>query len=375
MTEPVSGRKPVLALLMRLLWAAAPALPVFGAQAGAVLTTLYSFTGTNSGAGPYAALVQGSDGNFYGTTAGGGAYTNQNGQGEGTVFKISTNGAVTTLYSFTGRNDGAGPYTGLVQGSDGNFYGTAMGVPMDFSCGQFGTVFGIGTNGALTILHAFTDDEGAEPVAALVQGNDGNFYGTTGHGGTNGGYGTVFKISTTGALTTLYTFTGAYDGANPTAGLVQGSDGYFYGTTTSGGTYGSGYSGYGTVFKISTNGVLTSLYSFTGGNDGASANGLVQGSDSSFYGTTECGGVGGAGTVFRLTILPEFEAVTLTNSTLSLTWRTGAGGRYQLQYNSDLSSSNWTNLRNAVTAAGAALSATDSVTNGPRRFYRVVLSP
>ena len=87
------------------------------------------------------------------------------------------------------------------------------------------------------------------------------------------------------------------------------------------------------------------------------------------------GGPGGAGTVFRLTIVPEFQAVTLTNGTLSLTWSTEAGGTYQVQYNSDLSSSNWTNLRSAVTAAGATLGVTDSVTNGPRRFYRVVLSP
>jgi uncharacterized repeat protein (TIGR03803 family) len=101
----------------------------------------------------------------------------------------------------------------------------------------------------------------------------------------------------------------------------------------------------------------------------------VQGSDGSFYGTTSAGGAGGAGTIFRLTIVPAFQAMTLTNCILSLTWSTEAGGRYQLQYNSDLSSSNWINLGSAVTAAGATLSATDSVTNGPRWFYRVVLSP
>ena len=106
-------------------------------------------------------------------------------------------------------------------------------------------------------------------------------------GGTNGGYGTVFKISTNGALTTLYSFTGGNDGAIPHAGLVQGSDGNFYGTT-----YGGGTNGYdGTVFKISTNGALTTLYSFTGGNDGANPEaGLVQGSDGYFYGTTDHGG-------------------------------------------------------------------------------------
>ena len=154
----------------------------------------------------------------------------------------------------------------------------------------------------------------------------------------------------------------------------MGSDGNLYGTTANGGTKGNG-----TVFEMSTNGALTSLYTFTGDNDGGHPEaGLVQASDGSFYGTTFSGGQGSAGTVFRLTIVraaPVFKAVTLTNSILNLTWSTEAGGRNQLQYNSDLSSSNWNSLSNAVTAAGATLSATDSVTNAPWRFYRVVLLP
>jgi uncharacterized repeat protein (TIGR03803 family) len=153
--------------------------------------------------------------------------------------------------------------------------------------------------------------------------------------------------------------------------LVQGSDGNLYGTTWWGGT-----NDFGTVFRISTNGTLTTLYTFgtvtdAAGQplDGAMPNGLVQGRDGSFYGTTD------VGTVFRLIIVPEFQALTLANSTLSLTWSTEVGGRYQLQYKSDLSSSHWTNLYSAVTATGATLSATDSLTNGPQRFYRVVLLP
>jgi uncharacterized repeat protein (TIGR03803 family) len=126
----------------------------------------------------------------------------------------------------------------------------------------------------------------------------------------------------------------------------------------------------------SANGALTNLYSFTDGKDGGYPQaGLVQGRYGHFYGTTVGDGVGGAGTVFRLTIVPEFQTVTLTNSTLSLTWSTETGGRYQLQYNSELNSSNWFNLHSAVTATGAMLSASDSVTNGPRRLYRVVLLP
>src|ERR1019366_4208049 len=139
MTGPVSGRQPVMALLMRLLWAAALVLPAFGAQSAVVLTSLYSFTGGNDGGNPQAGLVQGSDGNLYGTTYGGGT------NGDGTVFKISTGGAYTSLYSFSGGNDGASPWAGLVQGSDGNLYGTTYG--------GVGSVFRISTNGAYTNLY------------------------------------------------------------------------------------------------------------------------------------------------------------------------------------------------------------------------------
>jgi uncharacterized repeat protein (TIGR03803 family) len=393
---------------------------VFKISADGALTSLYSFTGTNDGANPDACLVQGSDGNFYGTTVNGGNFGYAlEGQpanlfprvvSYGTVFKISTNGALTTLYAFgTVTNapgyvvDGANPEAGLVRGSDGNFYGTtfaggrygavsAPGITLYYIV-SYGTVYKISTNGALTTLYSFGTNEGSfgvaldgsNPEAGLVQGSDGDFYGTTTEGGTNGagGYGTVFKISTEGALTTLYEF-GAIqnafarplNGAAPTAGLLQGSDGNFYGTTFYGGTNGVNVlGGDGTVFQMSTNGALTTLYHF-GGSDGANpSGGLVQGSDGSFYGTTVGGGVDGFGTVFRMTIVPEFQTMTLTHNTLSLTWSTEAGGTYQLQYNSDLSSSNWTNLGIPFTATGANLSTTDSVTNAPQRFYRLVLSP
>jgi uncharacterized repeat protein (TIGR03803 family) len=378
---------------------------VFKISTNGALTSLYSFGSildTNGvpldGTEPQAGLVHGSDGYFYGTTEGGGTGR------DGTVFRISIDGALTTLYSFgTITNadgeplDGAWPQAGLVQGSDCYFYGATFGaIPSGSGAqggggdGNNGTVFKVSTNGVLTTLYDFGTNasgvalNGANPQAGLVQGSDGYFYGTTYDGGTNGyslrdrsfSFGTVFKISANGVLTSLYDFgsitngNDPLDGANPQAGLVQGTDGYFYGTTSAGGGPNGGN---GTVFKISTNGALTSLYSFDQDDGAWPTAGLVQGSDGNFYGTTSGGGLVGGGTVFRLTIVPEFQAATLTNSTLSLTWSTEAGGTYQLQYNSDLSSTNWINLGSPFTATGATLSTADSVTNGPQRFYRLVL--
>src|ERR1035437_5010146 len=256
---------------------------VFKITPTGTLTTLYVFAGSR-GADPSAGLVQAGDGNFYGTTRSGGA------SGFGTVFKITPDGGLTTLHSFAG-GDGQGPYAGLVQGSAGTFYGTTLGG----GASDLGTVFKITPNGTLTTLHSFTGGDGQIPYAGLVQGSEGNFYGTTSSGGTSD-LGTVFKITPFGALTTLYSFAGS-DGATPTAGLVQGSDGNFYGTTS----YGPARN-LGTVFKITPDGTLTTLYSFAG-SDGEhpTTASLVQGSDGNFYGTTSSGGAFGNGVVFRLT--------------------------------------------------------------------------
>ena len=254
------------------------------------LTTLHSFNG-GDGQSPDAALVQGSDGNFYGTTAFGAAHF------RGTAFKIDATGNVTTLHSFSGSpSDGAIPLAGLVQGTDGNFYGTTS------SGGTFfqGTVFQMTPAGAVTVLHSFNGffgGGGAIPVAGLVQGSDGNFYGTTELGGAHF-RGTVFKIDATGNLTTLHSFSGSpSDGANPTAALAQGTDGNFYGTTASGGAH-----SFGTVFQITPAGALTVLHSFSGyPSEGAVPfGGLVQGTDGNFYGTTASGGAHFQGTVFNV---------------------------------------------------------------------------
>jgi uncharacterized repeat protein (TIGR03803 family) len=266
---------------------------VFKITPAGVLAASASFYHTN-GAHPYGAgLVQGTDGNFYGTTEiGGSTYTGLLGNaGYGTVFKMTPAGVLTTLVSFTGTN-GEYPEAGLVQGGDGNFYGTTE------SGGNngYGTVFRMTPAGVLTTLVSFDYyTNGGVPVAALVQGGDGNFYGTTESGGHNG-YGTVFQMTPAGVLTTLVSFDYYTNGGVPVAALVQGSDGNFYGTTESGGN-----NGYGTVFRMTPTGVLTTLVSFTDANGGNPQVSLVQGSDGNFYGTTESGGSGNEGTVFQMT--------------------------------------------------------------------------
>jgi uncharacterized repeat protein (TIGR03803 family) len=266
--------------------------------------TLVSFNGTDGADPQIGSLVQGIDGNFYGATWGGGA------NDYGTVFKISPGGTLTTLYSFCSKKDctdGYWPGAGLVLATDGNFYGTTIyGGAWCFPNGC-GTVFKITPEGTLTTLHSFDGINGSSPSAALVQATDGNFYGTTSGDGAHH-QGTVFKITPGGGtLITLHMFGGTC-GANPSAGLVQASDGNLYGTTESGGDLSCAPGGCGTVFKITPGGTLTTLHSFDG-TDGAFPSGLVQATDGNFYGATEEGGVSGCqaagygscGTVFKIT--------------------------------------------------------------------------
>jgi len=261
------------------------------------LTTLYTFTGGINGSYPKAGLVQGSDGSFYGTTESAGTY------GDGTVYKVSGSGALTTLYAFSavdsaGKNaDGNDPTGALCLGSDGNFYGTTEFGGVNGN----GTVFKITPAGKLTTLCSFPGgSDGAFPEFGVIQGSDGNYYGTTYQGGT-ANFGTMFKITSSGTLTTLHSFTGGVGGLSP-SGIVQGSDGNFYGTAYMGGSGGKG-----TVFAITPAGALTTLYSFSPLSSGINADGadpvggVVQGSDGNFYGTTYWGGAAGTGTVFKIT--------------------------------------------------------------------------
>jgi uncharacterized repeat protein (TIGR03803 family) len=259
---------------------------VFRITPSGTLTTLHSFDDTE-GNTPFAVLVQATDGDLYGTTLEGGAHD------RGTVFRITPSGTLTTLHSFD-DTEGELPYgTGLVQATDGNFYGTTSDGGTNF----FGTVFRITPGGTLTTLHSFDDTEGNTPDW-LVQATGGNFYGTTAYGGDHS-YGTVFRITRGGTLTTLHSFDDT-DGNTPDL-LIQATDGNFYGTTDDGGAHDAG-----TVFKITPNGMLTTLHSFDGMDD-AAPNGLIQATNGKFYGTTRFGGVGcasegGCGKVFSLSV-------------------------------------------------------------------------
>jgi uncharacterized repeat protein (TIGR03803 family) len=250
-------------------------------------TVLWSFGAGTDGQSPTGGLIQASDGNFYGMTNAGGA------NAAGTVFKITPAGAETVLWSFGAGTDGSSPYGNLVQGSDGNFYGTTESGGAN---ANDGTVFKITPAGVETVLHSFAGgSDGNYPYGSLIQGSDGNFYGMTANGGTNGA-GTVFKITPAGAETVLWSFAGGSDGNYPQGSLIQGSDGNFYGMTDFGGTNGDG-----TVFKLTPAGVETVLWSFGSGSDGQIPYGsLVQGSDGNFYGMTNGGG-DNAGTIFQIT--------------------------------------------------------------------------
>jgi uncharacterized repeat protein (TIGR03803 family) len=265
--------------------------------------TLHSFDATD-GASPFDKMVQGGDGNFYGVTPYGGNLDCFDGNGCGTVFKMTPpSGTLTTLHIFcnqTGCPDGAVLYEPLAQAADGDFYGATWGG----GTADGGTLFKITPNGKLTTTYSFCTDypfcsDGSNPIGPVL-GSDGNFYGTTASGGANYNAGTVFKIAPKGKQFTIYNFCtkiACTDGSTARSGLIVGSDGNLYGTTYYGGTHNEG-----TVFKITPAGVLTTLHSFDG-TDGYDQIGVMfQATNGVFYGQTTMGGSGGQGTIFSLDV-------------------------------------------------------------------------
>jgi len=316
--------KPFASLKEHLVLLAACWILLQGGAQGQVETILHSFTGGNGSAdgnGPYGSLIQATNGNYYGTTR-------NDGGGGGCVFEITPSGTVTILHSFgVIAEDGYYPTAGLVQGTDGAFFGTTTAG--GGNGGGYGTVFKISPQGTYTKLHSFRDgsvtNDGSGPTTSLVEGADGNFYGTT-PGGGSAGDGTVYRITPDGVLTILHSFgdgSVTNDGTTPEAPLILGADGNFYGTTNGGSSHDEG-----TLFKITPQGTETIMHNFGDGsvtNDGSGpTTPLMQGTDGNFYGTTENGGaqsgtLGGSGCVFKMTpqgvvtILHSFDGGTALN--------------------------------------------------------------
>jgi uncharacterized repeat protein (TIGR03803 family) len=262
------------------------------------LDVIYNFTSATGQ--PSSGLTLGTNGNFYGATFNGGTGTACIG-GCGTVFELTPSGRLTILWNFEGGNDGQFPYSGPIEGTDGNFYGTTY----QGGANEFGTIFQLTPFGKLKTIYQFDGPHGSFPIGPLVQATDGNLYGTTAGFGFN--FGTIFKIVPSGdfPLTLLFSFD-VFNGAYPYAGLVQGNDAKVYGTTT-------GASLFGNVFDISTKG-FAELHALNGNTDGAIANaGLVLASDGNFYGAAQQGG-NGFGTFFRVapkgtfTVCEDFNA-------------------------------------------------------------------
>ncbi|HZE58794.1 MAG TPA: choice-of-anchor tandem repeat GloVer-containing protein [Chthoniobacterales bacterium] len=258
------------------------------------LTSLYVFQAATPDEANPTVLIAGADGNFYGATA-----PRAVGDLNGMIFKLTPTGTFTPIYHF---QDGKGTHaTTLVQGADGNFYGTAAG---DSSGGFFnhpasmhnpGIFFRLTPAGVFTVLYAFTGGADGSLPNALVQGKDGNFYGSTFCGPESpanlfNGNGTIFKITAGGVLTTLYSFTGTSDGANP-GNVIEGADGNLYGIADAGTTR--------TVFKFTKAGQRSTVYNLQTTNGTVSA-GLLASTDGNVYGTTKDGGIPKAGNIFRI---------------------------------------------------------------------------
>jgi uncharacterized repeat protein (TIGR03803 family) len=318
-----------------------------------------AFAGTN-GANPKCQLVTDAAGNFYGT-----AFV-QGGDLDGIVFRVTTNGVLTTLVTLKDTADG------LTLGTDGNFYGTTPSGGSNNS----GAVFRVTPGGVFATLAPFSLTNGSQPLGGLVQANDGTLYGTTSFGGANLDFGTIFKVTTNGVLTDLFHFHFT-DGERPASKLIFGLDGNLYGTTVSGGaTGGNPFSlGLGTVFRITTNGVLTPLVLFQGTNGSNPQAPLFLGPDGNLYGTTVNGGPGGGGTIFRIVLTPQLTRIAqapLGNVLLTGTGFPGATFHLLTSTNISLPIASWTSLTTGVFDTNGQFSFTDTTAaTAKMRFYRI----
>ena len=279
------------------LFAPLALLSAFSAQATNGLTVLHTFIWGEDGV-PSGRLVQGNDGAFYGTISDGGA----NGMGE--VYKVDASGNFSVPHAFSEGPDGYWPVTGLVLMDDGNFYGTTTQACQGNPCTYTGgTMFRMTPDGTLTTIHTFYDSTPIQSVGPITASRDGLLYGLTAWGGP-AGKGSAYAMATDGTYIQLGEFNGA-NGAFPYGALTEGTDGNFYGTTSYGGAYNKG-----TVFRMAPDGTITTLHDFTGGDDGISPYGtLAQGNDGRFYGAAKKNGGDGYGTLFAITANGELTTL------------------------------------------------------------------
>jgi uncharacterized repeat protein (TIGR03803 family) len=269
---------------------------IFSLTTAGAFEQLHTFDGT-TGSQPLAGVTLAKDGNFYGTTSSGGS------SNDGVLFKKGPSGGYTVLHEFAGGSDGLFPFAPPIQGFDGNLYGTTYGYGTGAS-----TIYKYEpASGNFSTIYQFTETYGQYVEAPVIQGTDGNLYGTASQGGASN-CGTIFEVTTSGTLLWYYSFLcKPSGGANPVAPLIQGADGNFYGTTQLGGSF-----GVGTVFKLTQTGAVSTLYNFqsffNGGADGSNPlAGLVQATDGKLYGSTQAGGSLNLGILFRITTSGAYE--------------------------------------------------------------------
>jgi uncharacterized repeat protein (TIGR03803 family) len=261
--------------------------------------TLYSFTGQDDGSNPGSGVIQDLQGNLSGTTEDGGTFLS------GTLYRLGKNGKLTVLHSFTGGSDGAMPIGEPILDANGNLYGTTeFGGDTNGNCvglsAGCGVVYKINANRKLTVLHTFTNlnNDGAYPLGALLLDDSGNLYGTTSGGGGENNFGTVFKIGSKGKFTQLHSFDGGTpDGEGPQGALTRDSSGNLYGTTT----YGGNRSNSGTVFEITAKGKEGVVHRFSPKGGVGPQGGLLLDPSGALYGLTVSGGSTDAGVVFKVT--------------------------------------------------------------------------
>jgi uncharacterized repeat protein (TIGR03803 family) len=336
---------------------------VFRVSLTGQMDTLFCFNATNS-ATPFGPLVFGADGTMYGVTFFGPNNGIKNDEG-GTLFQISTNGALTQLHAFRAP-DGARPL-GLIEGTDGVFYGMSSG-----------TAFRATTNGLVSVLARFSGTNGTGPVG-LSRDPLGGFVGTTFDGG-GAGLGTIFHLSEDGTFQTLYSFNGL-DAARPDSGVVRGGDGALYGTTV-----GRLHYGYpegspdtnGSIFRLSLDGVLSIVTRFDGTNGLRPITGMMLASDGYLYGATADGmneSPFNGGTLYRVAQTPAMESVAVAGGKVTLAWRSFTHGSYQIQSKPTVEASDWMPVGPPVTTVDPLTQAIFPVPDSPQGIFRAVLIP